>query len=323
MLTIADLKKHAEKLKGVTDEQLAFIESLSKEDEAVVKKTTRDNVTGELAQRIEDDFLEVPGIEKKPRESYYDYLKRGAKELKDATSGSSEKIKALETKVSDLEEAAKDKSGDPVLKKQLEDANKALKDEKSRVEALRTQLTDVEKKKEEEVEKVHGEYLLDSVRTKFEAKLANLTPRAGIDAEAFKELAKARFEKALTEATPEKYGNDIRFRKGDEVLKNPDNGQKDFTPEDYSLFLVKDLVAPERKAGGAGGSGSGGGGNSGGSGGGAYAGQARSKVEATDLINKALAQQGVTTSNPEFQTKFDTMWDEMGANDLPLRATEA
>lgn len=288
-----------EVLKGLTEEQIGAIVTLSENDEATVLGTK----FGEVYRQMDSSIEKATGIKRIGDEKTYLYLERAAKEY----AGKFADYDALKTKVTDLE-AQIAKGGDDALKAELENAKKELSATKDQFNTLKASF-DTEKAN-------HAKALSDY---KIESELARA--REGIKMKAgFNEavlntlIAQATANiKAKNPSFEDKDGKErlIFHDENGAPLNNAENKLNPFTARELYIkeFEAMDILekTPAKGAGGkqtvvATGSHLG----------------ATTKEEATTIINKTLFDMGISKTDLRFQAEFDKLWDENDIDSLPL-----
>lgn len=288
-----------EALKGLTEEQIGAIVTLSENDEATVLGTK----FGEVYRQMDSSIEKATGIKRIGDEKTYLYLERAAKEY----AGKFADYDALKTKVTDLE-AQIAKGGDDALKAELENAKKELSATKDQFNTLKASF-DTEKAN-------HAKALSDY---KIESELARA--REGIKMKAgFNEavlntlIAQATANiKAKNPSFEDKDGKErlIFHDENGAPLNNAENKLNPFTARELYIkeFEAMDILekTPAKGAGGkqtvvATGSHLG----------------ATTKEEATTIINKTLFDMGISKTDLRFQAEFDKLWNENDIDSLPL-----
>lgn len=286
-------------LKGLTEEQIGAIVTLSENDEATVIGTK----FGEVYRQMDSSIEKATGIKRIGDEKTYLYLERAAKEF----AGKFADYDALKTKITDLE-AQIAKGGDDALKTELENAKKELSATKDQFNTLKASF-DTEKAN-------HAKALSDY---KIESELARA--REGIKMKAgFNEavlntlIAQATANiKAKNPSFEDKDGKErlIFHDENGAPLNNAENKLNPFTARELYIkeFEAMDILE-KTYAKGAGGkqtvvtTGS-------------HLG-ATTKEEATTIINKTLFDMGISKTDLRFQEEFDKLWNENGIDSLPL-----
>lgn len=138
-----------ESLKGLSEEQITAITTLSANDEASVLGEKFGRVYREMDASIE----EATGIKRNGDEKTYVYLKRAATEY----AAKYKDYDTLKSTIADLEEKLK-KGGDEAIKSQLEQAQKELDATKAQFNTLKADFD----KKEGEHKKALLDYKIDS-----------------------------------------------------------------------------------------------------------------------------------------------------------------
>lgn len=288
-----------EALKGLTEEQIDAIVTLSENDEATVLGTK----FGEVYRQMDSSIEKATGIKRIGDEKTYLYLERAAKEY----AGKFADYDALKTKITDLE-AQIAKGGDDALKAELENAKKELSATKDQFNTLKASF-DTEKAN-------HAKALSDY---KIESELARA--REGIKLKAgFNEavlntlIAQATANiKAKNPSFEDKDGKErlIFHDENGAPLNNAENKLNPFTARELYIkeFEAMDILekTPAKGAGGkqtvvtTG----------------AHLG-ATTKEEATNIINKTLFDMGISKTDLRFQAEFDKLWNENDIDSLPL-----
>ncbi len=288
-----------EALKGLTEEQIDAIVTLSENDEATVLGTK----FGEVYRRMDSSIEKATGIKRIGDEKTYLYLERAVKEY----AGKFADYDALKTKVADLE-AQIAKGGDDALKAELENAKKELSATKDQFNTLKASF-DTEKAN-------HAKALSDY---KIESELARA--REGIKMKAgFNEavlntlIAQATANiKAKNPSFEDKDGKErlIFHDENGAPLNNAENKLNPFTARELYIkeFEAMDILEKTHAKG---------------AGGkqtvvttGAHLG-ATTKEEATNIINKTLFDMGISKTDLRFQAEFDKLWNENDIDSLPL-----
>lgn len=312
MLT-AQILKQNEALKDLTEDQIKAIATLSKNDE----NTVIAQKTGEIAGKLEADILTATGIQKNDGEKYYEYLKRAAGALKTASDGKVDpaEVDKLKAEITKLQ---KEKSSDPKLQSDLEEAQRKLTDAETRISQLQKNVDETKAEYDQKVAKANAGLLEYRVRSEFAKALQGKLPKEGIPKELFEETINNRISSILSDVKPEfeqtSDGKEVlRFRDNNGALmNNPKNLQNPFTAEELLTSKISDLLK-EPSGGGAGT------GPKGGAGGNAITiAAAKSQVEADELIRKSLMADGVSTSHPDYQSKFSEARKTNNVAALPL-----
>lgn len=288
-----------EALKGLTDEQIGAIVTLSGNDEASVLGAK----FGEVYRQMDSSIEKATGIKRNGDEKTYLYLERATKEYASKFAD----YDTLKTKVTDLE-AKIANGGDEALKVELESTKKELVSTKEQFNTLKTSF-DSEK----------ANYMKALSDYKIESELARA--REGIamkkgfnDAVLNTLIAHATANiKAKNPSFEEKDGRErlIFHDENGAPLNNMENKLNPFTAKELYIkeFEAMDILekTPAKGAGGkqvvkmTG----------------AHLG-ATTKVEATEIINKTLFDMGISKTDIRFQGEFDKLWNENDIDSLPM-----
>lgn len=298
MLT-PELIKANEALKGLSDEQVSAIATLSKNDEDAVIG----NRFGEVYRQMDATIEKHLGIKRDGDEKTYLYLERASKAFADKYSD----YDSLKGTIADLE-AKVAKGGDEALKAKLESLNKELETTKNQFNTLKTSY---------DSEKANHEKALNDY------KIDNEIARAK---EGFK--FKSGFSEAVMNTLIAQAINNIKsknptfeVRDGKERLIFHDangsplnNAENQLNPYTAKELLTKEFEAMDilEKAHAKGAGASGGNGKSNNLVG------ASTKVEATEAINKILSERGIAKTSLSYQSEFNKLWSENGIDKLPL-----
>lgn len=318
MLTAAVIKAQ-NILANLTDEQLAALETLSRNDEnAVIAQRI-----GETAGRIEESVKTASGIDKNQGEKYYDYVARVTKELAAKTASGGDTA-TLQAEVDRLKaEAAK--GGDTASRAALTEAQRKLADAENRVVQLQTQITEKETEYGNQLKAKDETFTELQFANQWRAAASGKQRKNGLDEDVYNELASTRMANALA-----KYGRRIETTADGQVMRlidanghvvnNPNNLNNPMTVADLAAQELGSLWQTAEKQPG--------GGSKApatittppaGGGGGSVAIQATTRVEATKAIDAHLREQGIATNHKDYQEKFDTIYAENEVSNLPIQ----
>lgn len=303
-----------EALKDLDEAQIGAIVELSANDEAAVigKKT------GEIHSRYDTDILEATGMEKNQGEKSYDYLKRAAGQLKqqlEGLPGLQTEIETQKQTIADLNKKIEDGNTDEAIKQQLADARKGLQDIQTLYEA--------EKNGRIEDKKGYDNQLRDyRVNSVFGQVYAGLKFKPEYDENIQRVLTKNAKEAILSEYTPDWIKADDKevlvFRdKDNNIVRNANNAMKPYTVEELvkGNAILKNVLDLGRKATGGGTESNGGGGSdllvdlSG----------AATQVEADNIIDRMLMEQGIAKGTAAFAEQKTKIRNENKVSELPVR----
>lgn len=313
MLT-AELIRANATLAGLTDEQVSALTEMSKNDEASVIGTR----IGEIYGGLDTDIQEASGIAKNGTEKTYDYAKRVIGEMK-AKAASVDDLTsqvAVLTKEKERLEGVVAKGGaDAETKKQLAQA-------KTDLENVTRQYTEL--KAQFDTEKASHEKAL------FDVKLDNEMSRATVGLK-FKSAFPESVTSVILRQAIEKVkgmnpeyiddgngGKVLAFMQNGAVMRNPDTNLKPYTAtelvaKELTTMGVLDtgrkqtgtgtpLAQPIKTEGGS-----------------IDLSGARTQVEASDMLKKALLSMGLTVGSNKYQEQYDAAWKDNNVTALPLK----
>lgn len=297
-------------LAPLTNEQVEALVTLSTNDEA----TQLGNKIGELHGRYDADILSVTGIAKNQGEKSYDYTKRVLGEyiakLKSFDNAAAE-ISQLKKDKTELEAKLVASGGDAAVKQKLKDAEdkltalqKAYDDDKNAFEIEKAQL----------ISATH----LVKVENKLDAALAGLKFKAAIPETVKAILIKNAKADLLSTASPEfSDTGELIFRdKAGAIMNNPGNKLSPYTATELLTKSLADAIEVVKTQPGAG------------------SGptktpltgattvdisSARTQVEADELIQKHLLDNGMLKTDPAFGTEQNKLRTELEVGKLPIR----
>lgn len=311
MLTIEMLRGNAA-LAGLTDEQLNSIAVMSQNDE----NTVIGNRIGALHGQYDTDILSISGITKNEGEKSYDYMKRvmaGYKSAAASTDTLKTEITGLKAEKEKLQKQLESGSADATLKQALKDTEARLSQAQAKYETSKTELENTKKSYEAKIKDIQVDYAFDKA-------IAGMTFKADVDDSVKAVLLKDAKQQVLTKGTPDFVEiNGVRtlvFRDANGLtLNNPTN----LAPLTISEMLSNvDSLKSILGTGTAG------------------AGtrtvpptpttdpvlqmsQARSQVEADNIIEKYLMDKGYTRYSKEFITESTKLRAQYNVDKLPIR----
>lgn len=309
MLT-KELIKGSQVLSGLNDDQIAAIETLSRNDEnAVIAQKI-----GEIHGRYDEDFKTVFGVDKPHGVKSYDFWKEKAKEIKAIAdkAGDTTEIDQLKTTISDLEKQIKDGKGDQALVAKLEkekaDYEKTIADLRQKYSTEENEWKTKYEAKEKEVRESEVQRLFDTSieGIKFKDGIPESTQRALIAA-AKKELLSSHDVEIETDQLGNKK---LIFKKDGAILSNKANGLNPYTPKELITehAAIKEVLFVGNKQTGTG--------TKPGAPGKLVGeiidvGTPKNKVEAMEAIKKGLAAQGISITDPRHKQIMDKTWNEV------------
>ena len=310
MALTKEIIKSDKVLDSLTDEQINAITTLSTNDESIVINTK----IGEQHGRLEQDILEVSGIEKQEGEKDHKYLKRVLGSLKEKETSYNElqnQFNAQKSKIETLESKIAEGKGNEQLVQKLQDAE-------GKLTALQTQY-DQDKQVWKDKETENNNKLIDS---EFNRQASKLKFKSDYPESVQKILINSAKSNILKNNKPDwiETGSDkdlvFRDEKG-EIVRNKSNKFNPYTVEDLLVENLKDVLDFGQKKKGAGTE------NPGSS----KTDEiqitdisiAKSQMEADKLIVKHLMQLGEIRGTSSFADKQKKIREENNVHKLPLR----
>lgn len=314
MLT-AEILKASTALSGLTDEQVAAITTLSKNDEDTVIGQKIGKIWGDIDRDIE----EVTGLEKPKGVKTFDWMKNDILTKVGSSSKLQKKLDKLKTEKEELEQQLKDGKVDEALTKKLADNEKLVKD-------LQSQLTTKENEYTTKLAEAEDRNVGILVNNEFDKSLVGVKfkDEAIIPKNIRDTVISTSKQAILAENKPDwiddgKGGKQLVFRddKG-EIRRNPENNLNPFTAKELFLSKITDVVDAGKQQAGAGSKG--GGKGSGGSGNSALSlTDAKTQVEADDRITDYLMGKGLVRGTEEYNKEFNEIRTDNNVSDLELR----
>lgn len=302
-----------ESLKGLSEEQITTIETLSKNDENVVIG----NRIGELHGDYEKDVLLVTGIPKNQGEKGYDYVKRTLGHFKTEAQKATElstKIETLNSEIENYKIQIAAGKGSEVMAQQLKDAQAKAAQLQTQYE---TDKQNWEKEKQEymtEKEQIRFDHVFDKAVTglKFKKEYDEEIQQTLVDSAKAKILA--QFKPDWIENT--KGGKTLVFRDAaGNIQNNPENKMEPFTISELLTNQLKKVIDFGKKQEGAGTDNS-------------MkndmvslvdVSSAKTQVEADEIIEKYLLQQGMIKGTSAFATEQRRIRTENKVETLKMR----
>ena len=303
-------------LSGLTDEQIAAIETLSQNDE----NTVIGQKIGEVHRQYDTTILTATGVARNGDEKSYDYLARAAKELKtkaDSVETLNGQVQTLTKEKERLEKTIADGATDAETAKQLKQVKAELEQTKGQFTELQTKLTTAETEHTKKVFEMQVGFEINqaSAGVAFKKEL----PQSVTGVVMQNAISKLQSTYKPDYIDDGNGGKRLVFRnEAGAVMNNPENQLNPYTAAE---LLNKELKAmgvldEGRKQPGAGttppaGGGAGGGGAT------VDVSGAKSRIEANDMITKSLLQQGLTKGSAEFDTAMTQAWKDGNVSALP------
>ena len=313
MALTMELIRGNERLSALTDEQIAVITEMSRNDEVSVIG----NRVGEIYGGLDADILAASGIAKNGTEKTYDYAKRVIGEIKGKAGKLDEmtrQVQELTTEKARLEKVIADGGGDAETKRQLTQAQTDLASVTKSFTDLRAQY---DAQKEEHTKelfnmRLDGEFARATSGLKFKSDI----PQSVTDVIMSQAVSKVKgmFPEYIDDG---KGGKVLAFKDGENgaIMRNPERNLNPFTATELVERELKTMGVLEtgRNQGGAGTK------PEGGNAGGVSISGARTQDEAYEAIASSLMAQGMTIGSKEFDTAMSKAWTENNVKSLPVR----
>ena len=303
-------------LSGLSDEQIAAIETLSQNDET----TVIGQKIGEVHRQYDTTILNATGVPRNGDEKSYDYLARAAKDLKDKADSVQTLNSTIQTLTSDktrLEKAIADGSTDAETAKQLKQVKAELEQTKGQFTELQTKLTTAETEHSKKVFEMQVGFEINQATAGVAFKKELPATVTGVIMQNAVSKLQASYKPDYIDDG--QGGKRLVFRnEAGAVMNNPENQLNPYTAAELLNKELKTMgVLDEgRKQPGAGTNPPAGGGAGGGTGTIDIAG-ARTRVEANDIITKGLLSQGLTKGSAEFEAASTQAWKDGNVSALP------
>lgn len=299
-------------LDGLTDEQYTAISVLSQNDEAQIIGAR----FSEVYRQMDETISATLGVERNGDEKTYKYLERAGRivrEKADKVEGLTKDIAALTKERDKLAQSIAEGSGDAETKKQLDQARKDLNAMVKQFNDLNAEYTQAKETHTRELMDVRIGYELDAATRGLKVK--GDLPKAVVDIVLSQAVAKV---KGMSPEYMEKDGAQILVFKDESgaVRRNASNLSNPYTAQELLAQELKAMgVLDEGRQAGGGGT-TGGGGTSAGARSIDIAG-AKTRAEAMEIIHASLTAEGLTRTNPEYQTRLDKAWVDNNISALP------
>lgn len=310
MLTV-ELLKQNQTLAQLTDEQFAAIALMSKNDEASIINSK----TSELLGKYDADVLVASGIQKKSDEKSYDYVKRIISDFKSKITGAETANKNLQDKVVELQKIV-DEKGDTQLRSKLKDSENTIAQLRTQISENEKKYNDDKNKLEADIKNVHIDYAFDSALSSLNIKKDVTDSIKSIMFEAAKREVLAKYTPDFIENAGKKV---LVFRdSAGVVVNNPANNMAPFTAlELISNTSVKDIIDSGKQLPG---------GGTGPIPGQPQAGSVlldmssiKTQMEADNAIEQYLLQKGLTRDSDEFAAESIKLRADNKVSELPIR----
>lgn len=312
MALTPEIIKQQEPLKGLTDEQISSLVTLSTNDENdVIGKRI-----GEIYGALDADIKETFGVEKNQGEKTYDFLKRVGRTITDKVKKYADverRIVQLEGEKTELEDKIKSGKGNEAINQKLKDTSDKLDELKQKYDNDRKEWETKLSEKEQAIKDVHVTNAFDKARIGMTFK-----PEISEDLQAVM-LNSAR-SSILGKFSPDFVddGNGstrMVFRnKEGQIANNPDNGLNPYTADELLAKELKPALDTTKKKG---------------------TGtrkpdgsrhddiipisEAKTQIEADRIIVDNLLAKGLVKGSDKFDTEQKRLRSEHKVAELPLR----
>ena len=297
MALVKDTLLANEALKGLSDEQISAIETLSKNDEDAVIGGRFSEVYRQMDSTIE----KATGIKRNGDEKTYNYLERAAKEF----AGKYADYDSLKTKVGELEQKIAT-GGDAALKAQLDSVKGELEAAKGEYATLKATY-----------EKEKGDNARALLNFKIDSEIARakdgLKFKSGLNEAVMTTLVSQAIAniKAKNPSFEDRGGvQTLVFRDAEgKPLLNAENKLNPYTAKELLTkeFEKMDILekSPAKGAGGEPPKLS------------ATISGATTRIEALTAIEKMLSERGISKTSLDYQREYDKLCEEYKVSDLP------
>lgn len=311
MLTVEMLRGNAA-LAGLTDEQLNSIAVMSQNDE----NTVIGNRIGALHGQYDTDISSISGITKNEGEKSYDYMKRVMTGYKSAAASADTlktEITGLKAEKEKLQKQLESGSADATLKQALKDTEARLSQAQAKYETSKTELENTKKSYEAKIKDIQVDYAFDKA-------IAGMTFKADVDDSVKAVLLKDAKQQVLAKGTPDFVEiNGVRT-----LVFRDANGLTLNNPTNLAPLTISEMLSNVESLKSILGTGTAGAGTrtvpptsttdpvlqmS----------QARSQVEADNIIEKYLMDKGYTRYSKEFITESTKLRAQYNVDKLPIR----
>ena len=284
-----------EPLKGLSDDQIAAITTLSQNSEDELFRVK----IGEHYRRLDASIEEHSGIARNGDEKTYDYLPRAIDAMKESYES---KVKTLNSEL----ETLRGKDADPELKNKISSLNAELATARSEFASLKAEYEGAKKEYATALEN-------NKIDSEISRALEGFAFKPGVNTEllaTIKDKAVSTI-KGFKPAFEEREGEQrLVFHENDAPMLNKENQLKPFTAKE---LLQRELAKydvlnnlPSKGAGGKGNVPSKNGTIS-----------AANQTEAMSEIEKAVLEKGFAKGTADFQAEVNKMWEENNVSKLP------
>ena len=301
-------KEKLQTVEGLSDDQITAIETLSKHDE----QSVIDKRIGEIYGQLDNDVKEVTGLEKPSGIKTYEFIKNTIADFKGKAESAQTReteITTLKGEIRDLKEKIKAGTGDEKLKNDLKTAQEELQRVQDTYKTEKQQWEGKVSEKENELKSFQVRSKLENAAASLKFKPSDIIPE---DVKAL--TVKNAINQILETHTYEEYEGQMVFKnKAGEVIRDKDNGLAPMTPEKMLSTPLASILEEGKPGGGGGGK--------------PPAGKtpatsiknARTQIEAGEVIEKDLAARGLAKGTKNYQEEYDKIWAENEVSKLPIK----
>ena len=310
-----ELIKGQEVLKGLTDEQVAAIETIAKNAENEVAA----RITGQVHQYYDDNFKAILGVDKPTGVKSSEFWKEQVAGLatKAAKAGDNTEVEKLRATITSLEEKIKQGGGNAALLEKLEKEKGELA---ATVDDLRKKYTEVETEWKSKLTEKEQAFRKSEVSRLLDNQLSGLKLNEAIPENLRRIALNTAKQDILSkyEVEPTDTGSLI-FKKDGVILSNKENGLNPYTGLELvsQHEAVKDILHTAPNQGGAGTKAGAGPKLAGDV---VQVGAVKTKVEADEAIKVALHAMGIASTDPKYHEIKKRTWKEVvEPMNLPLK----
>lgn len=279
-----------ESLKGLSEEQIGAIVTLSENDENEQFRVK----FGEHYRQLDESIETHSGVKRNGAEKTYDFLPRAIDTMK---ASYEKQIETLKGQI----------GGDEALKSQLESVNAELKNTKEQFNDLTAKYKNLESENEK---KILGYRIANDI----ENAKTGIKFKEGLNDKAINSLVEQTITKlkGLNPSYVEKDGKEVLVfhDENGSPINNPENKLNPYTAKELIIKELTDLgIVAEKAKTGAGGKETSPKGSL----------TASTQVEAGELINQQLLAEGLVKGSRAYQTKLTQLWNEYKVSELPMK----
>lgn len=325
MLT-KEILKSSTVLQALTEDQLAAIEALSKNDEEV----TIGRKTKEIHDRYDIDIEQLTGIKKPDGVKSYENLKTQMKGLLQKAETGSEvdslksQISTLQTEATNLKSQIESGSTDTALKDELQNVKQKLNDKESELNTFKTTFRTEKETLQKELETAIQKSTIAEINRTIDSHMIEkkINFKTTIPDSMRSRMIEVEKQEMLKEYKPDYIDTNgkqkLVFRNQEgEIVRSKENLNEPATAADLLLkrTVVSDMLDKGREQ-----SGSGSGTRTGGGQTNLDLTSAKNQVEADDLIREHIMKnEGIARTDPNFAERHKEIRTENNVKDMDVR----